>query len=573
MGKADRQIRQSVMLEHQTLKSKVQQQSISWFPIGIWLIFLASLALRFWGLGRFNVLVFDEVYYAKFANQFLQGKYVFYSHPPLGHYFVALGIWLGKYLPFGNDMVNNLTGSTISTFSYRWMNALFGSFIPVIVIGIAYQLTKKRSFALIAGFLVAADGLYLVESRYALNNMYMLVFGFLGHLLVLLALNRHSWQRWLWLLLAGIAFGASIGTKWNGLYFLIGVYLLWVLAWLVRTFIPQVSNRDKTTFTLQVFNPDEIRDLRFNNVPIVWLLLREIDAMAGILFLGKSLTDSINVSTIQLPAPKTPLKHFSQLSLPDMSFFLGVVPVVVYILLWIPYLSLERLPHFFSNFAQEQEQILDYHNSIKDGPKVHPYCSKWFTWVLMLRPIAYFYATARNTSETVPLTPPLPAGVGKVIYDVHAMGNPLLYIFSFVAIFIVIAFLTTNLIAWVKGDRHNILQNVSTWVLAYILLNYAVNLLPWVRVTRCTFLYHYMPSSVFAFLALAWVIDWFLHSWKVNLRATGITLIFLVLLSFVYWMPIYLGLPLSQPEYNARMIRVDAKNLPTWVKDFFPNWI
>jgi dolichyl-phosphate-mannose-protein mannosyltransferase len=527
------------MLEHQTLKSKVQQQSISWFPIGIWLIFLASLALRFWGLGRFNALVFDEVYYAKFANQFLQGKYVFYSHPPLGHYFVALGIWLAKYLPIGNDTVNNLTGSTISTFSYRWMNALFGSFIPVIVIGIAYQLTQKRSFALIAGFLVAADGLYLVESRYALNNMYMLVFGFLGHLLVLLALNRQSWQRWLWLVLAGIAFGASIGTKWNGLYFLVGVYLLWVLAWLVRTLNPQVSN------------PDEI-------------------------------TDSNHVYTLQLEAPQTPsplpasqtpLPRFSQLSLPDLSFFLGVVPVVVYILIWIPYLSLERLPNFFSNFAQEQEQILNYHNSIKDGPSVHPYCSKWFTWVLMLRPIAYFYATARNTSETVPLTPPLPAGVGKVIYDVHAMGNPLLYIFSFVAIFIAIAFLTTNLIAWVKGDRHNIIQNVSTWVLVYILLNYAVNLLPWVRVTRCTFLYHYMPSSVFAFLALAWVIDWLLHSWQVNLRATGITLIFLVLLSFVYWMPIYLGLPLSQPEYNVRMIRVDTKNLPTWVKEFFPNWI
>ena len=34
-------------------------------------IFLLSLGLRFWNLGQFNTLVFDEVYYAKFANHYL----------------------------------------------------------------------------------------------------------------------------------------------------------------------------------------------------------------------------------------------------------------------------------------------------------------------------------------------------------------------------------------------------------------------------------------------------------------------------------------------------------------------
>ena len=42
-----------------------------WGMLGI---FLISLVLRFWGLERFNTLVFDEVYYAKYANYYLIGK-------------------------------------------------------------------------------------------------------------------------------------------------------------------------------------------------------------------------------------------------------------------------------------------------------------------------------------------------------------------------------------------------------------------------------------------------------------------------------------------------------------------
>jgi dolichyl-phosphate-mannose-protein mannosyltransferase len=520
------------MLKHQNSRPLFPQQSLPWFSIGIWLIFLVSLALRFWGLGRFNSLVFDEVYYAKFGNQFLLGKYNFYSHPPLSHYFVALGIWLGKNFSIGNDTVNNLTGSTLSTFSYRWMNALIGSFVPLLVIGIAYQLTRRQSFGLIAGFLIAADGMFLVESRYALNNIYLIFCGLLGQFLLLIALNKEHWQRWLWLLLSGIAFGASIAVKWNGLYFLVGAYLLWAIAWLSH-----FTNRQLPSDTL------------FSNS----------DATGSPFF--------------------TPLPRLKQLSLPDISFFLGVVPVVIYALLWIPYLNLERQQGigFFANFAQEQENIFNYHQGIKDGPKVHPYCSKWFTWPLMLRPLAYFYATARNTSEAVPMAKPLPAGVGEVIYDVHAMGNPLLYLFSAIAILLLVFYFVKNRI---QGGLDRLDRRFNSWVILFILLNYIINLLPWVRVTRCTFFYHYLPSSIFAILALAWIIDRWLHSWNSNLKATAITLLFLVLAAFIYWMPIYLGLPLSVFEYRIRMLHIEFRYLPSWiqqsfpwVKEFLPRWI
>ena len=179
-------------------------------------LFVLSVRLRFWDLSKFNTLVFDEVYYAKFANNYLTGTRFFNAHPPLGSYMIALGMWIGSHLPATPDTVNDLTGSWRSTFSYRWLNALTGSFLPLVVGALAYQLTDRRSYALLATLLVATDGLFLVESRYALINIYLIIFGLLGQLYFFLALREQTEQRWRKLTLSGVFFGASAAVKWNG---------------------------------------------------------------------------------------------------------------------------------------------------------------------------------------------------------------------------------------------------------------------------------------------------------------------------------------------------------------------
>ena len=476
-------------------------RSIPWFSIGIIGVFLLSVALRFWGLSRFNTLVFDEVYYAKFANNYLTGKHFFNAHPPLSQYIIAIGIWLGSHLPFGNDTVNGLTGSLRSTFSYRWLNALTGSFIPLVVAGIALELTHRRSYAFVAALFAAADGLFLVESRYALNNIYLVMLGLLGQWCLLLALSHHRGKRWGRLAVAGVFFGASAAIKWNGLWFLLGAYLVWAAAWVMR-----------------------------------WIQGKRQETVGAI--------DELPLQSSKLS--EMPLQNLTQLNFLHVVLYLGIIPVLVYSLLWIPHLQMN--PEY--GFWEMQKEILQYHERIKDGPQVHPYCSKWYTWPLMLRPIAYFYQTARNTTELVPTFPPLPAGAGKVIYDVHAIGNPLLWWLSTSAIILLLLLLCQRMLAGVGWKST---PSPSSWIALYLVLNYAANLLPWVPVTRCVFLYHYMGSSVFAGLALAWMVDRWLHSPQPSLRGVGVTAIFLILLAFVFWMPVYLGLPLDSEGYQLRM--------------------
>lgn len=492
--------------------------SVSWFTTGMVGVFLLSIFLRFWSLSRFNTLVFDEIYYVKFANNYLTHTPFFDGHPPLSKYLIAIGMWIGSHLPFGRDSLNSFSGSLRSTWSYRWLNALTGSFIPLVVAGIAYQLSSRRSYAFIAALFAAADGLFLVESRYALNNVYLVIFGLLGQWFLLLGLKHQGRRRNFWLTLAGIGFGASASVKWNGLWFLLGAYLIWIVAWVMR-YVQSFRRADSTQHEQAQMH--------------------------------------------------TPLVYLTQLNIWHVLFYLTIIPALFYSIEWIPHLQLNPK----SGFWELHREILQYHQRIGDGSKVHPYCSDWYTWLLMLRPVAYFYRTARNITEPLPVMgPPLPVGTGKVIYDVHALGNPALWWLSTAAILFLAWMLAQRIWFWATPSQslnasrsRGGWQAVDAWVALYFVLNYAANLLPWTRVTRCTFLYHYTSAYIFAILALAWLVDRWLQSYRLGFRAVGITFILLILLAFVFWMPVYLGLPLSSEGYQLRMLNFSSKWLPQWI--------
>ena len=82
-------------------------------------IFVISLVLRFWGLERFNTFVFDEIYYADFAENYLSRTPFFNAHPPLSQYLIAIGIAIGEKLPFGAGVVNDLTGTVLKTEAFH----------------------------------------------------------------------------------------------------------------------------------------------------------------------------------------------------------------------------------------------------------------------------------------------------------------------------------------------------------------------------------------------------------------------------------------------------------------------
>jgi dolichyl-phosphate-mannose-protein mannosyltransferase len=484
----------------------VKARSRPWYAIGLLLLWLFAVSLRFWGLERFNTLVFDEIYYVKFADQYLRGVPLFDGHPPLSKYIIAIGIWIAETLHLGSTIGNDLAGGFHTTWSYRWTAALTGSFIPIVVAELVRQISQNRRFALMAGSLVALDGLFLVESRYALNNVYLVIFGLLGQLgFVLAAKSRRSWRSWLWLSWAGISFAASASIKWNGLWFLLGTYGAWAIGWLY------------------------------------WLTVR-FDLLKKIRAHPAAMPVALATNRRSL------FWQFGQINPIAIALCLGILPCLVYFIIWQPHLHLNPNETFWGL----QQQILTYHERVKSGKEVHPYCSDWVSWLMMQQPVAYFYQLDIDPTRVLPTGAAIkPTGD---VFAVHAMGNPMLWWASTAA--------TGGLLLTTIGA---IGQQLSDWrrkqpptavfpdfsLVSYVLISYLANLLPWMRVTRCIFLYHYMGSSIFSMIALAW---WGDRAWRdPGLRPWAIGLGLVIVVGFGFWLPVYLGLPLSAAEYQARM--------------------
>ena len=165
------------------------------------LIALASFFLRLFNIGSIQTLIFDEVYYVDGARDFLKfgvevsgSQPEFIVHPPLGKWLIAIGIKI-----FGDD-----------AFGWRFMTALCGALMVLLVGLIAQRLFRNRLLAALASALLAVDGLALVHSRTALLDNFLAFF-------ILLATYFFIRKQYWW---TGIAFGCALATKWSALYFI-----------------------------------------------------------------------------------------------------------------------------------------------------------------------------------------------------------------------------------------------------------------------------------------------------------------------------------------------------------------
>jgi len=166
------------------------------------LVALAAALVRLPGLGYPGEEYFDEVYHAKTALQYLRGESpTEWVHPPTAKLLIATGVALFGYEPW----------------TWRLAPAFAGTLIAPVFFLLARSVLATERAALFATLMLLLDGVYLVQSRIAMTNVFAVLFQLLSALFVLRAVLAERLAPRA-MALAGIALGLALSTRWTSLW-------------------------------------------------------------------------------------------------------------------------------------------------------------------------------------------------------------------------------------------------------------------------------------------------------------------------------------------------------------------
>lgn len=465
----------------------------------------AAAALRFWHLGRPAEIVFDEVHFVGQARHYIHGEPFLDPHPPIAKLLIAAGI-----LMFGDH-----------SSSWRMANALMGIAMIAITYLLGRRMFRSRLAAALAAGLIAFDGFFIVDSRIGCIDIIYLTFAAIAYLLLFRFVGTPDLiRRRRLLLVIGMVLGLCLGSK----LYVPGITFLLVSAFLLFT---------------------------------IWRAAETVDALAD-----------------YSSSAKTWPMRFQWTA--GAALITGSVSGMFYLASFLPHYALgwwggiADLLHYYKD-------VMWYENSVSSA--THPYASPWWSWPLMMRPVAYWQNFPAHGNVAL----------------IWGGGNPLTWW----------AVVPAMIITGVRAKERPNLARI--FMVACFLAYYLI----WIPIGRILFLYHYLPSLYIGYLALAAILADMWHgdaeTWEsfvlllsmmpvliagmghiaseyglvsgqaqitVGLPLAAALLIlymsfiirhsradrfvFAAFLSlavalFIYYLPVWLGIPISRSGYYARM--------------------
>lgn len=186
--------------------------------ITLFVLTLCALGLYLWRLDQPKRYVYDEVYHAYTAAQLAAGNadaYVWYTHVPATDKGVAYEWTHPAFAKLAMQAGILLFGD--NSFGWRIASAVFGA----AGVGMLYALgclLFDQTVGLLAAGLLLFDGMWFVQSRTAMNDVFVVFFILLAYYAFAFYLGSSDSKRWLPLWLTGIALGFGIAAKWSALY-------------------------------------------------------------------------------------------------------------------------------------------------------------------------------------------------------------------------------------------------------------------------------------------------------------------------------------------------------------------
>ena len=423
-----------------------------------------------------NALTDEQELTPKKAS-FLNSSYfdeIYHARTALEH---LRGMWPYEisHPPLGKLIIGigiSLFGMT--PFGWRFSGALFGVLMLPLVYVFARRLFGRGSVPVCCTLLLAADFMHFTQTRIATIDTYGVFFTLAMYYFMYCWLFPKKKDRLLRpaegnprdLALAGLCFGLGAACKWTCLYAGAGLGLLWVLYWISR-------------FSYE----------------------------GG--FAWKPFWRNVAFCLV----------------------FFVFVPAAIYYASYYPYGLGRGLGggigmYFTRDYARavldNQGYMFRYHSGVN---ATHPYSSRWYEWMLDIRPILYYLDYN-----------------GSARSSFGAFVNPVLCWAGLIGLFV---------LGFCAAARRNKKA-------LFLLLGYFAQLVPWMFISRITFAYHYFPCAAFLALVLGYVFSLLRENiphWRVPVF--GLTALQTAVFAFFY--PALWG-----AELNTAKASLLYRWLPSW---------
>ena len=207
------------------------------------------------------------------------------------------------------------------------------------------------------------------------------------------------------------------------------------------------------------------------------------------------------------------IKNFVPNTIKTIGFcvvFFIIIPLSIYILSYIPFRDYSQ-DGLLTRMWNNQLSMYHYHSTLE---ATHPYSSVWYEWPTMLRPVFYFSKQ-----------------LGDGMYQgISAFGNPLVWYTAIPAAGY------TFYSALFKRNR----------TAGFLSIGFLAQFLPWMFVSRCTFLYHYFPSVPFLVLMIGFVMTQMHKKIRPQIfYPLCVVYCVAVIVMFVMFYPVITGTPVS----------------------------
>jgi len=300
-----------------------------------------------------NGQVFDEIYFPVDAYDDVKGIELcrpttqncrfnyFDPEPPLAKLIIAGGEWgYGWYLAHFTGAAGDYIDLGFKTFGWRIAACLFGTLCIPMMYLLARRLWPNRLFAIAAATLTCFDGMFFIQSRIGMIDIFPIFFILCAYFLYLVHVQSRTVTSSIVSLVAlGTILGIGIASKWIVLAAYASILLLLVVRAIRRNVDFNIGPPGRPYWT--------------------WGRAEGTTIPGGVYW-----PSYLSVAILALV----------------------VIPLGIYVASWYPFFARGQF-HDLADLIDYQKASYLYHATLK---ATHPYGSQWWSWPLLSRPVLYY---------------------------------------------------------------------------------------------------------------------------------------------------------------------------------------